>query len=337
VATVTVAEVFPLLEQAKREELASWRDYVQRWRDHVGPAFGRMRCDEVDVANVDRYRAARRAAGAAIATINREIALLRRLLSFAIRRKLLARSNLHGPGMTAELIHREHNIRTTIVEDDPRRRINLRAFLDAAAPELRVFILLVHRSGMRREEASLLQWDRIDWDHGTIWIPGADTKGETGGRVVPLDREVRALLRLHRRRDGSPYVFATRRQRQRPGQPVHKDVWTHRFGRLVRKLGLEGPDGPPWLHDLRRSFVTLSRRRGESERGIMNITAHKTRAVFDRYDVYDLTEVIRFRRRQEAARRRELQAIAKKARRPPRASSPTARPSTAREKTQGSA
>ena len=54
--------------------------------------------------------------------------------------------------------------------------------------------------------------------------------------------------------------------------------------------------------DLRRSFVTISRREGESERAIMQISGHKTRAVFDRYDAYDLRDVILFRERREATR-----------------------------------
>lgn len=319
VAKVAVGEIWPLLKLACEEQLASWRDHAQRWRDHVQPVFGHLVAAEITVGHVDEYRAARRRAGAAIATINREIALLRRLLNFAVRRGKLDRSPLHGPGMTSELIHREHNVRTTIVEDDPRRKVTLQAFLQAADLKLRAFILLVHRSGMRRAEASRLLLDRIDWEGGCAWVPSEDTKGGEGGRVVPIDRPTLALLKAIPRPKTdptNPYVFPSRRGRQRPGCPDHPDAWTHRFGRLARRLGLEGPDGPPWLHDLRRSFVTLSRRRGETERGIMNISGHKTREVFDRYDVYDLQEVIRFRKRQEAARRRELRAIAAKARRP---------------------
>lgn len=320
VATVILGDVWPLLELADRERLATWRDHHQRWRDHVRPAFGHLATADVTVGKVDEYRAARRAAGAAIGTVNREIALLRRMLNFARRRGLIASSPLHGPGMTAELIHKEHNVRTTIVEDDPRKKITLPLFLAAARAHLRAFILLVHRSGMRRAEAAAIQLDRIDYDRGVIWIPSEDTKGGEGGRVVPVDRQTLALLRAlprPRRDPGNPYLFASPRSERR-GSHLHPDAWTHAFGRLVRKLGLEGPDGPPWLHDLRRSFITLSRRRGESEKGIMNVSGHKTRAVFDRYDVYDVGEVVRFRQRQEAARRRELRAILKRGRRPPK-------------------
>jgi integrase len=293
--TVNITHLWASFELAERGRLRSWRDYAQRWRDHVGPYFGAMDAHAVGPAEVDLYRAVRREL-VAIATVNREVALLRRLVNFGVRRGMVRKSLLHGPGMTRELIHPEHNVRTTVIEQHADTGITLADLLLEAGPQLRAYIVLVHHSGLRRAEAALLRRDRIR--NGVAWVPSAETKGGRSGRIVPLSSE--ALAALAELPPTETYLFESPR---RKGQPIHKDVWTHRFCRLVRRLGLDGPDGgPPWLHDLRRSFVTLARRDGEAEKDIMNVSGHKTRAVFERYDIHDARDVIAFRERREAAR-----------------------------------
>lgn len=310
-STTEVVELWPSYELHAAGRLKSWRDHAQRWRDHVAPFFGRMRAAAVGPADVDVYRAARLAAGAALATVNREIALLRRLLRFSARRGAIGASLLHGQGMTAELIQREENVRKTVIEDNPAARITLPDLLGAADVRLRAMILLLHRSGMRRTEASRLTDDNIDRRLEVALVYDADTKGGEAGRYVPLAAEVLVALDQVKRIDGSRYVFASRRKTVRKSGssfrgPEHPDTWTHRFGKLVRRLGLDGPDGPPWLHDLRRSFVTLSRRRGEDTTAIMKITAHKTDIAFRRYNIFSLVDVLATKARLEAARDAEL-------------------------------
>jgi integrase len=46
------------------------------------------------------------------------------------------------------------------------------------------------------------------------------------------------------------------------------------------KAGLQGV----WVHDLRRSFVTLSRRSGLPESVVARFSGHRTAAVFKRYN-----------------------------------------------------
>jgi integrase len=302
-STTTVGQLWSAYELSEKGRLASWRTHAQRWRDHVEPFFGAELAADVGPARIDAYRVFRLNYDAAVATVNREIALLRRLLRFSARRGTIGETRLHGPGMTAELIVRERNVRTTVIEDNPAARITLPALLLAAPAKLRAFILLLHHSGMRRTEASLLQRDRIDRQLGVAWVPDEDTKGGGAGRYVPISREVMRLLDALEPHPKTDYMFWAARGK---GRPEHPDTWTHRFGRLVRKLGIEGPNGPPWLHDLRRSFITLSRRRGEDTTSIIKISGHKTMIAFQRYNVFSLVDVLASKARIEAARAAEL-------------------------------
>ncbi len=67
------------------------------------------------------------------------------------------------------------------------------------------------------------------------------------------------------------------------------------FKRARRAIGMEGL----WLHDMRRSFVTKARRAGVPESVVMKMSGHRTREVFERYNIVSEADI------QEGVRRLE--------------------------------
>ena len=95
------------------------------------------------------------------------------------------------------------------------------------------------------------------------------------------------MLPLFGRRRSCFYVFSN---------PRTKRPWTNigkQFKRACEKAkipyGLKRKDGVIF-HDLRRSFITHSRRSGVDERTAMSMSGHKSRAAHDRYHTLDDTD-----------------------------------------------
>ena len=88
------------------------------------------------------------------------------------------------------------------------------------------------------------------------------------------------------------------------------------FRRAGQAAGLSGL----WFHDLRRSFVTNARRHGVPESVVMRMSGHRTRSVFERYNIIEEADLRETVKRIEAGRgisdlslRQDLGKVAEKA------------------------
>ena len=125
-----------------------------------------------------------------------------------------------------------------------------------------------------------LEWRQVDVRGGEVRLDPGTTKNRDG-RVFPMTAELRALLVAQRaatdrvQRGGAicPWVF------HRNGRPIRsfRKAWR----RACATAGLPGRIP----HDLRRTAIRNMVRSGMSERLAMRLSGHRTRAVFDRYDI----------------------------------------------------
>ncbi|MCP4599102.1 MAG: site-specific integrase [Proteobacteria bacterium] len=267
--SLTVREVWTAYEPVTRRENRAWRDDVNRAKrllEHLGSAKAEM----LTQRHVDEYRTkresetTRRGNAPAVSTINREIGLLKRFLNHGVRR-----GDLRVNPIAHVRLLREDNVRQVVINEEQFTLI-----LKGAKDWFKPILLVAFETGMRRSEILHLRWDQLDIRQGVIRLAQADTKSGKPRIIILTTRVKNALASLPRPIKGG-FVF-TNSATDKPYNDIKKQ-----FKRACHSAGMEGV----WFHDLRRSFVTAARRRGVPESVIMKMTGHRTRNVFERYNV----------------------------------------------------
>lgn len=236
---------------------------------HLRAAFTDVRALDLTTDRVRAYVADRQAEGAANATVNRELAALKRMFTLAIEAGRLSRRP-HVPMLD------EHNARQGFVDHG--------AFLalQGALPDyLRDPVAFLYYSGWRVSEMRSLQWRDVDVPGRVVRLRPEHSKNKEG-RILPLSGELLAVIEraAGNRRLDCLHVF------HRDGHPLRdfRDSWQN----ACQTAGMPGL----LVHDLRRSAVRNMVRAGVPERVAMALSGHKTRAVFDRYNIVSEADLL---------------------------------------------
>lgn len=282
----------PKTSPTVRELWARWADVHRRalvdFKTEEGRAvhllafFGERRAAELtifDVEGADGYRAQRLTklrGGAPLrpATRNREMALLQRVLNFAVEEALLEKNPIAHAKPEPE-----HNIQQSKVESEAK----LAALLAHASPMLAALVLLWFETGARRSEVMSLRWDQLDGAY--LFFPRTKNREPRRCKLAPRARE--ALLALPRL-DDLPWVFMN----WRTLQPYSKRHLAKLFGQLVQASGLKGVNGERITpHKFRHGFAYRCRRALRlPEKTIQRMGGWRTGAAFDRYGITDEAE-----------------------------------------------
>jgi integrase len=241
--------------------------------------------------------------GASNATINREMAALRRILNLGARQTPPKVNRVPYIPML-----KENNTRKGFFE-----HADFIALRDALPDYLKPFVTFGYRVGWREQEVASLTWADVDRQNGIVTLKVGETKNDEA-RTVYLDDELREMFETlwqQRKKSGSllPHVFLNRTGK---GPIVEiKKSWDNACREVgigygyratedyVRKWESKLPAGPIF-HDLRRTAVRNMVRSGIPERVAMMISGHKTRAVFDRYNIVNDADLKQAAKSQQA-------------------------------------
>ena len=237
---------------------------------HLSGSFKGWVVSSIDERAVDQHVTKRLKAGAAPATVNREIAAFKRMLKLAYRLRMVER-------MPSIATLTESNARSGFFEEEDLQKV-----LRHLHPDLRPLIEVAYITGWRKSELLSRDWRHVDFERG--WLMLEDSKnGE--GRQFPLTDRLRAVLERQQDRK-----LALEKRKETIIQPVFFRSGGRFEGQRIvnpnkawRKAVDAAELGGRIMHDMRRTSVRNLVRAGVPEKVAMMLTGHKTRAVFDRY------------------------------------------------------
>jgi len=290
-----------LLDYSTNGQSHAWAALVVRV--HLRPYFGAVKAKLVGTDQIQAYIGSRREATirtlpngkkraiapASNGTINRELALLRRAFNLG---------KASSPPKVAAVppipMLAENNVRKGFFEDEA-----FIAIRRALPEEIKPLVTFAFYTGCRRGEILSLQWEQVDLAEQVIRLEPGTTKNDEG-RTIFMAPELYETLAIQKEiRDlhfpECPWVFS------RASEPVKdfRTAWESacKTAGLVTTVG--DTEKPLKLfHDLRRTGVRNLVRAGVPERVAMMISGHKTRAVFDRYNIVSESDLKDAARRQ---------------------------------------
>src|SRR5580700_11076529 len=184
----TIADLCNLvIEDNRTRNLRDARHVEWRYRTNIAPVLGCLLASRFGRAQVQQYVAGRRAAGASNATINRELAIVRR--GFTL-----------GAAEDPPLVQRQVVI-TALQEDNARQGFTeqdqYEKLLEELPANLKALLVCGYHTGARKNELRRMRWPQVDLDGGAIRLPASQTKTKKP-RTLPIYGDMRRWLEHQR-------------------------------------------------------------------------------------------------------------------------------------------
>jgi integrase len=240
---------------------------------HLTKYFRGWKLADIDAAAILGYVAHRKRQGRAAATINVELATLKRALRLATEHKKLS-------DVPVIRLLRPAPPRSGFFDRD-----QFEAVAQALPVDLALVVRVAYLYGWRIDsEVLTLTRLQVDLDAGTLRLEPGLTKNRDG-RLVYLTPELKVAFAEQLARVTAlecelsrviPYVFPTP---YGPHKGQRRKDFVKAWQRACREVGCPGR----LKHDLRRTAARNMVHLGVSERVVVTVMGHKTRSMLDRY------------------------------------------------------
>lgn len=261
-------EGYALANRQKHSEVTSKRSIL---RNHLKPALGDKRLDEITEEDISRLKG--RLRDKSPKTVNNVLTVLNTLLRVAVEWNVIPRMPVRIRLVKAP------PAKLSFLDDENFERLAEGA--GKAGPEKLAAVLLLGEGGLRAGEAMGLEWGDVDFRRGQITVRRTVWRGVTGApkggreRIVPMTARLAAALGAIRHLRG-PRVF------YRPnGKPLTQKTLQVWMQAAQRRAGLPVDHGK--LHILRHTFCARLAMAGAPAKAIQELAGHVNLSTTQRY------------------------------------------------------
>ncbi len=268
----TFADLF--IERYVKVKGLRTRDKIEWQMPFLKARFGPKALVDIRIGDVDDLVEDLKAKRRKPATINRYLALLRRMLNWAVEREYLDRTPFRRGSQAVIKLERENNRRSRRLAADEEKRL-----LNGARPTTKALVIAALDTGMRRGELLSLRFGDVDFDRQVIQVRPENAKSKKGRSIPIATTRLRAVLDWLRidaeggkKPDAAP-VFSNR-----VGEPLRdfRNEWLDALA-AATITGL-------WFHDLRGEYASRLVERGVPLSQVRDLLGHASIVTTERYD-----------------------------------------------------
>jgi len=246
--------------------------------------FDGYRVTEINTPIIQKYIENRISGKKSNATVNRELSALKRILNLGSKQTPPKVDRVPYIPML-----KENNVRKGFFEHS-----DFIALRDALPSYLKGFVTFAYKSGWRVSEIENLRWNQVSLENSIVRLESGETKNSEA-RTVYLDKELQEVFILQKERQKELVKIASYVFLNEEGTDKIKD-----FRKSWANACTKAKIGKRLFHDFRRTAVRNMIRAGIPERVAMMISGHKTRSVFERYNIVSETDLQIASQKQEA-------------------------------------